>query len=134
MTGAADEGYRLPAVHCPDRHRRAFVGQDALIKSDRPKWRKRALGLLIQLVGIRHFGNTAYRELCGNAKGFTYRAIGQPMDGKLPKRSGVPCDLTDVVTGSVGRFKRALQRIHLFGGGQEFQLYRQSHIMKHTID
>ena len=129
LARTTDERDRLPAIESPDRNRRALVCQNAFIKRDRAKWSKGATRLLIQLVGIRHFGDTTDGELGSNAKGFARRAIGQPMDGELPKRSGVPCDLANIVAGRVGGFKRALQRIRLLGCGQEFQLDRQSHNM-----
>lgn len=126
----------LPSVTCPDRSSSVLVGvgEDAIIIGNRATWRKRALCLPIQLVRIRDFGDTAHRELGGEAKRLTHRTVGQPVDWKLAKRFAVPRHLTDVVTGSVRRLKCALQGVRLFGCGKEFQLDRQSHNMSIVPD
>lgn len=126
---ATHKWYRLSAIESPDRNSRAFVGKDTLIECDRTQRRERTLRFLIQLVGICHFGDAPYRKLGRQIERLPNRVIGQPMDGELAKRATLPCHLANVITRRVRRHKRALQCMRLFGSGQEFQLYRQSHIM-----
>lgn len=119
----------LPTIKRPDRHRGAFVGQDAFVKRDCTERSKRALGLLVQLVGIRHFGDTPHGELRGKAERLPHSVVRQAVDGKLAKRLCLPRHLADVVTRRVRRLKRAPKRIRLFNRRKELQLYRQLHIM-----
>ncbi len=127
-----DERYGLPPVECPDRDQR--VGQskreDAVIVSNRTVAVKGAPHLAIQFVGIRDFGDAAHGQLCGKSELLAHALIGQTVNRKLPKRLRIPCHLTDVVTGSIRRFKRALERIGLRWRGKQLQLYRQPHDMR----
>jgi hypothetical protein len=117
LTLATQEWDALSPVERPDRYRRILVsvGQDTIIKCDRAQWREFSSDLLMQLVGISNFGDTAHDDLCGKAEPLTRRLIRQSMEGKLPKCACVPGLLTDVVAGNVCRFKRTLESISLLG-------------------
>src|SRR5262249_17939924 len=87
------------------------------------------LGFAVELVGVGDFGDTAHGQLGRKAKGLAHRAVGQPMDGELPKRLSRKGDLADVVACGIGRFKRALEGIGVLRRWQELELNGQSHSM-----
>ena len=126
----------LPPVECPNRSSRVLVGvgQYPLIVGDRTKGLKCAQRLPLQFVGIRDFGDTTHRQLCGKAKRFAHGAVGQPVDGELSKDARTPCDMADVITGGIRRLKGAFEHIGLFTRGQQFQLDRKSHSMSIVPD
>lgn len=90
---------------------------------------ERPLNLLVELVGVCHLCNAAYRHLCRKPECLPYRLVHQFVNSKLPEGFCFPRHLTDVITGSIRRCKRACQRISLFGCGEQFQLYAEFHTM-----
>ncbi len=134
LTFTTDERNRLPPVECPDRERRVEQGEreDAVIVGDTGVRAKHPLGLFVQLVGIAHFGEHAHRHLCRQAERLTHMLIAQLLQRKLPKRMCFPRDIADGVARSVGRFKRALERIRLFGRRLQLQVRDQLHILNYS--
>src|SRR5262249_49785127 len=102
--------------------------EDALIVGNRAVGLKRALCFAIQLVGVCDLADATYRQLSGQAKCFTRRLIGQLMDGKLAKGLSRKGNLTDVVAGSIGHFKRAPERVGLGGCRLQFQMEGELHL------
>jgi hypothetical protein len=131
---ATDERDRLSAIKCPDRDRRVGQGEreDAFIVGDAGVRAKGAFGLFVQLVSIADFGERAYSYLCRQAKGFTHILIAQLLKRKPAESSTCPGHITNVVTRDIGRFKRALERIGLFGRRQQLQLCSQFHLSKYN--
>jgi hypothetical protein len=131
LTVATNEGDRQPPVKCPNRNLGTFevVGEDTVIVGNCAVWLECALGLAIELVGIRNLGDAAYRQLCRQAKRFTRGLIGQFVDGELPKGVCLPCELADKVAGSVGGLKRAPERVGLFGRRKQLYGSGQPHNM-----
>lgn len=126
----AHEWDRLSAIQCPDRDQR--IGErkrkNAVIVGNRAVRYKRPQRRPIQLVGIRNLSDTAHRELRGKVKRLTRRLIRQFVDGKLTKCLSRKGNLTDIVARSIGRLKRAPERISLFGCRLQFQLDGEFHL------
>jgi hypothetical protein len=59
--------------------------------------------------------------------------IDQLLQGELAKGAGCPGNGADVGAGSIGRLKRAPERISLFERGNQFQLCNELHRVKATI-
>ena len=121
----------LSPVECPDRNLGTFevVGQDAIVVRNRTVSLERALCVSIQLVGIRDFSDTAHHKLRGKVERLAHGLISQPVDRELAECLCFPRHMADIVTGSVGRFKRALEGIRLFRRGEQLDGGSQSHIM-----
>src|SRR5262245_38808364 len=88
--------------------------------------------LAVELVGIGDFGNTANRKLGGQVEGLAHGLIRQAMDGELAKRRALPGQLADVITGSVGCLKCALERMGLFRRREQLDGSGQSHTRQYT--
>lgn len=127
---ATDERDCLSPVECPDRNQR--IGkrkrENAVIVGNRAVWPERALFLVIQLVGIRDFGNTAHRHLRGKAERFAHALIGQLVHGKLAERARRKGNLTDKVAGGISRFNRASERVGLRWRRVQVQLDGELHL------
>ena len=134
LTFATHERNALPPLQCPDRDGR--VGQcereNAVIVGDRGEWAEGALGLLVQFVGIADFGKRTNNHLRRQAERLSHILIGQLLKRKFAERARVPRHIADAVTRSVGRLKRAPQRISLLGIRQQLQVCDQLHLLKFT--
>ena len=127
---AADERDVQPAVDGPDGNRGGtqVVGEDALVKSGRSCGAERALRLLVELVGIGHFGNTANGALRRQAEVFACSTVAEFMQLELSEGLGIPCLLADRLASGIASCQRACKGIRLSGSGAEFQLRCQVHL------
>lgn len=118
-----------PPLNCPDRHRRVRQSprQDAIIVSNTACRPKRAWGVFVQLVSIRHFGNDTNSDLRRQAKVSSDSLVAQVMQAIAFEGLGLPSLLTDIVARSIGTLQRAFERVSLFGSGQKFDLGYQLH-------
>lgn len=122
----ADKRDALTTGHRPDRHRLIKVPKDAVVVSDGAERLKDSFSLLVQLVGVRDFGDSAYHHLSGKVKANLDLVIRQFVQLVLPERFSLPRHLADGVRSFVGVPKRFFERLLLLSGRQK--LYRDSQL------
>lgn len=106
-----------------------FPRQDTAIESDTAKWFELSLRLFVQLVGVSHFGDATNNKLGSQVKlSFNVR-VNKLLNLEFAKGLGIPRDLTDKVTSSIGFFQCALQAISLCICGLKFDLRSQYHVI-----
>jgi hypothetical protein len=118
-------GYR------PERHGAMvkLIGQHPVIISDTAKRLVGAVLLPIRFVTITNLGKAADDHLRRQVEGFFDVGVAQLLQRVLAERVRLPSNLTDIVAGSVGRFKRAFERSRLFWHWQQFQLCCHFHML-----
>jgi hypothetical protein len=123
------KGNPLTTPDGPDRDGSSFqvISQDPAIESDRSIGFERALGLVVELVGICHLGNAPHHHLGGQRVLLSHRLLAQLVQRKLAKGLVLPRLLADDITGSIGRLQRFVECFCLFGARQEFHLRNQLH-------
>jgi hypothetical protein len=133
LTGNKWDG--LSSLYGPDRDE-VFVGiegENPIIKGNTAKWLVATKGLVVEFVAIADFGKAANDHLCTKVIVGLDANVGQFLKVKLPKRLLVPGNVAYVVTGSVGRFKRAAQRVGLLGQREELDLGDQLHLSESSM-
>ena len=126
---SAGKGHLLSALYCPDAqlHPVQFVGQDAVIKSNRAMRLERTFDFSIQLISICNFRDATNNHLCGQAKHFLDSVIRKFVDWKLFECLTIPRLLADVIAGGVCNLKSFTKGLRLFRRRQEFYLSDQFH-------
>lgn len=104
-----------------------FPGEDASIKGDRAERLKGALGLFIELVGVRDFGDAAHHHLRRELEPLTGVVVAEPMEVELLKGPVVPRQLAEVVARRVCSSERFFKRRKLLFRRQQLDFSRQSH-------
>jgi hypothetical protein len=87
----------------------------------------------VQFVGIRDFRNTAHGHLCRQTKLRTTPFIRQLVQGKLPKRLGVPGFFGQPGTGTIGCLQGCKQSRMLCGSRKQFEIGDKFHGFKYRI-
>lgn len=126
---SADERQAQAAINRPDRDF-AFINvpaQDAVIVGNRTVGLKRALNLLVQLVGVGDFGVATNNDLRCEVEGDAGRRIRAFMQRVLPERLMFPGPRADAITGGVGAGKRLFEGFGLRPGHNQFDLCGKFH-------
>jgi hypothetical protein len=126
---AGGQGDPLPSPDRPNRDASSFqiISQDPAVEGNRPGGSEHARRLMIELVGVRHPGNTSHHHLGGQRVSLPHRLGSQFVQGELTKGLVLPRLLADGIAGSIGRHQRLAERVRLLGGRQEFYLRDQPH-------
>lgn len=127
LTG--NKGNLFSTVHCPEAHK-PLVGvpfQDSFIVGNRAVGPEDPFGVLVKLVGIGHFGDTADHHLRSQIKGLTHGIVDKFLNLELSKSLGAPSYTANIVARGVRRLKRALQQFGLLYSWLELYLIRQFH-------
>src|SRR5262249_12897714 len=105
------EGDGLPAVKCPDRDALTTVAEDAVVIGNCRQRAKAALGLTVQFVGVGDFCQRPNDHLRGQAILLADAGVAQLLERIGAKLAVGESELTDGVTGSIGRLHGAIERI-----------------------
>lgn len=126
---AADERHLLSSAHRPDTHLlwREFVGDEPFVERKRRQWLERALGFLVQFVGVGNFGKHAHCDIRAQAELLTDALIAQLVQRELPEHLSFPRPFTDIVASGVCCFKRSFEQGVLFGRWLQLELRDQFH-------
>src|SRR5690606_7489703 len=103
----------LATVQRPDRNLALSQvrGEHTGVVGNRAQRSERALSLLVELVGVRHFGNAANDDLGAQGEGRPHVLVDPFLQLELAKGVFTPGHIADGVTRSVRRNKRALQAL-----------------------
>lgn len=118
-----DIGNRLPPFDRPNAHNLSggFPRKDAQIVSDPAVRAKHSLDFPVELIGIGDFRNDANNDLRRKRKLFSDLPVEKRLQCELVKLARIPGQLAKAISCRIGQFKRAQQRVGLFG--QRLQLH-----------
>ncbi len=120
---------RLATANSPDIDELLLSSpcQNAVIKSNRAKRFEFPASMLVQLVSIGNFGNTAHHNLSRKPAAFSNVRVKGFMDGVLPKSLRSPRKLTYPITSGVSLLKRFFEKSGLLSARIQFDLRYQFH-------
>lgn len=123
------EGDILPTLNGPDRNFLLLEveREDAIIECNRSMRFENSFALVVNLICVRHLGNTSHYNLRGKLEFFPNTSIRQFVKRKLAKGLFLPCLMADVVTSNIGCFKRFAEQVRLIWQRKEFDLGGQLH-------
>ncbi|MCX6048487.1 MAG: hypothetical protein NT075_25570, partial [Chloroflexi bacterium] len=108
----------LTPGHRPDRYRATgqAPAEHPIIVGNATQWLESALGLLVQLVSISHFGDAPHNQLRRQAEMLADGVIGKFVQPELTEGAHIPGDLADLIASSVGCLKSSFEQVSLFFG------------------
>ena len=118
------EGNTLePTINRPDANLVLVESptKNATIEGDRAKWLKLSLYLLVELISVSNFGNTADNKLRSQTKLCFHFVVGQLLDLELTKRLFSPSNTADKIARLIRGLECSLQAIGLRFG--RYKLY-----------
>ena len=125
----ADKGDYLTTRHRPNRYgmgRQAPV-QYPIIVGNAAAWLKRSLRFLVQLVGVRYFGDATDHQLRRQPALLADGVIGDFVKVELTESLCIPSLLTDLITGGISRLKGYFEQVSLFFGRLQLHFGGQFH-------
>lgn len=132
LPGATLVGNRHAALQSPDGQLRigAQTKDPVVVGLCRVAFEATA-GLAVELVGIGHFRNASHDHLGTQPKAFFAGMVGQPVQGKLPKRLCLPGLARQPGTGTVRGRQRLQKRLMLSIGRVELEISHKFHGLKY---
>lgn len=136
---AAHKRNNEPARHSPKGNSIVgFEADNSIVVSDAAVPFERALSLLVQLVSVRDFRDTAHDHLRGEVKLRLRFVVRQLVQSELFERwlwLGLPALFTNPITRRIRSFKRLAQRLSLLRCWLQFEINYQLHavIIAHFI-
>lgn len=125
----ADKRHDLSTTDAPYRHLllSEVPIQDSIVICNGPVSAERPAASRIELISICHLADAAHDHLCRQWECLPNLGIGQSVQLKLAKRSRLPGNSADRITGIVGSLQCLAKKLRLFWCREKFHFGSQFH-------